>query len=157
VVHRDEADGQQGRRPHLVERDERQQHVEPDVPVGEPTADVHQDVGADHQPEAHRGGAGDLGAQHDAQHEQRHDGGELAPEQPAGDPAGEPDGREHRHMGGQDRGDDAVPAGEAALVQPRAAGDAGREAGTSGGRRLCQREGHRRCIGARPDVSSTTM
>ena len=81
VVHGDEADGQQERRPHLVQRHEREQRVEPDVHVGQPAADVHEHVGADHQAEADGAGPRDLAAQHLPEHQQDDDRRQLAPQQ----------------------------------------------------------------------------
>jgi hypothetical protein len=109
VVDRDEADGQQERRPHLVQRHQRQERVEPDVHVGESAADVHEHVRTDHQAEADRRRPGDLRAQRRAQDEQHDDGGQLTPQQqPPADPAREPDGRQRRRVDREDRGDDPV-------------------------------------------------
>ena len=129
VVHGDEHHGQEEGRPRLVEGDEREDRVEPDVQVRQPAPHVHEDVGADHQPEADRAGAGDLAAQHLAEDEQAGDRGELSPEEPVAHPPRDADGGQRGHVEDEDAGDDPVPTPEAGLVEPHSAGNACPEPG----------------------------
>jgi hypothetical protein len=128
VMDGDEADGHQERRPHLVQRDQRQQRVEPDVQVGEAAAHVHQDVGTDHQAQAHRARTGHLAAQDDAEHHQDGDHGELAPQQPPAHTADQADERQRGHVGDEHGRGHAVAGGEAAGVELGTPGDGRPEA-----------------------------
>jgi hypothetical protein len=123
VVDGDEGHGQQERRPHLVQRDQREQHVEPDVQVGEAAADVQQHVGPDHEAQADGAGPGSLAAHRHPEHHQDGDHGELAPQQPAAHAPDEADERQGRHVGDQHPRGHPVAGPEAAGVEPGATGD----------------------------------
>jgi hypothetical protein len=149
------ADGEDERRPHLVERHEGEHRVEPDVHVGEPATDVHEHVRADHQPEAHRAGARHLAAEHLPEDDQHDDGRQLPPQQQAAHTTDHAHGGQDRQVQGEDGGDDPVPREEARLVEAGSARDAGPEAGRPGRRRSVVGEGGHAAVIGRGNASLT--
>ena len=142
MVHGDEHHGQEEGRPGLVEGDEREDRVEPDVQIGQAAAHVHEHVGPDHQAEADHAGARDLTAQHLAEDERHGDDAQLSPEEPVAHAAHDAEGGQDGHVEDEDAGDDPVPAPEAGLVEPHPLREAGPEPGLLGVRCVGPRRRH---------------